>query len=92
MRGHETACHVLRQCVEDGGLGGGGRVEGGSQRWAVVRGKIVVLATPFSVTAETVAALRGLLAGRGKIVLDITNAKYESAGETLCPVDVHQVS
>ena len=56
-------------------MGGGGKVEGGTQRWAVVRGQIVVLATPFGVTAETLASLSGLIRGRNKIVLDITNAQ-----------------
>ena len=60
-RGHETAQLLLEECMAQGGLGGSGGIEGGTQRWAAVRGKIVVLATPFSVTAETLAGLRGVL-------------------------------
>ena len=77
--------------IEEGGFGGGGMIEGGSQRWAVTQGKILVLAIPFAATAETLSALSGLIKGRHKILVDITNAKYSSVSETLCPVDIHQV-
>ena len=77
--------------LEEGGFGGGGMIEGGSQRWAVTQGKILVLAIPFAATAETLSALSGLIKGRHKIIVDITNAKYSSVSETLCPVDIHQV-
>ena len=77
--------------LEEGGFGGGGMIEGGSQRWAVTQGKILVLAIPFAATAETLSALSGLIKGRHKILVDITNAKYSSVSETLCPVDIHQV-
>ena len=90
--GHDTAAQLQQAVVlEDGGFGGGGMIEGGSQRWAVTKGKILVLAIPFAATAETLSALSGLIKGRHKILVDITNAKYSSVSETLCPVDIHQV-
>jgi hypothetical protein len=41
--------------------------------------------------AETLADLSGLIRGRSKIIIDVTNAKYKSPSESLCPVDIHQV-
>ena len=69
-RGKLTAGEVSKQS--------GARVEGGKQEWAVERGDIIVLATPFCETGEILAKLRGLLVGKGKIFIDVTNAEYDS--------------
>jgi hypothetical protein len=69
-RGKLTAGEVSKEC--------GARVEGGEQAWAVQRGDIIVLATPFCETGEILAGLRGHLVGKGKIFIDVTNAEYDS--------------
>lgn len=65
-------------------------VAGGEGAWAVKRASIVVLAVPFAAAGPLLAALRPHLA-QGKIILDITNPKYDSQMiENIAAVDINR--